>query len=615
MVTPRLRRALRGLSVLAVLWTLVVLITGGGVLDLGVARLSSRNPTNPALVALVSALLSWALAPSGRRLATFIAEWTDLARIAAGVVDRVARNSTTAPALAALAAAITVALGLLRGVPVAGGSDSYGYVSQAHLWATGTLVLPEPLMERLADLVPPHALVPLGYVLAPEGPAIVPMYPPGLPMLMAVFERAAGRDAVFLVVPLLGGVAVWATYLMGRRLAGPAVGASAAILLAASPPFLVQLMFAESDVPVAAWWALALALLMGGGSCAAGAAGLAVGAAILTRPNLVPLTIVPAAVLVLRAFRDRSSPAVRRVVAFAVAPTVACAVVAALNLYWYGSPVASGYGALDPLFGWVNLWPNLARYPRWLMQSHTPVIAFALAGPLVLARSSRPAPARRDATVIASMWLCFAAAVVASYLFYVPWDDWRYLRFLMPALPPLLVLTSVTIVAGSRRLPRPLLVVAPALAIGLVAWHGFVYAAGSGAFHSQVEMKYETMGEYVARHVPERAAILAAQHSGSVRHYSGRVTIRYDLIPPAALDPVIARLRGLGYQPYILLEPFEEEEFRQRFRDHSVAGALDWPPVARLHDSGVALYDLSDRLALLNLPPRQLWRDVVGRSS
>ena len=61
-------------------------------------------------------------------------------------------------------------------------------------------------------------------------------------MVMAVFERVAGSGAVFYVVPLLGGAAVWATYLMGAVTAGPAVGLAAAVLLATSPVFLYQLM-------------------------------------------------------------------------------------------------------------------------------------------------------------------------------------------------------------------------------------------------------------------------------------------------------------------------------------------------------------------------------------
>ena len=51
------------------------------------------------------------------------------------------------------------------------------------------------------------------------------------------------------------------------------------------------------------------------------------------------------------------------------------------------------------------------------------------------------------------------------------------------------------------------------------------------------------------------------QYSGSIRHYSGRLTIRYDWIPTNRLDSVIEQLRGLGYHPYIVLESAEMTSF------------------------------------------------------
>ena len=59
----------------------------------------------------------------------------------------------------------------------------------------------------------------------------MPIYSPGVPMLMALFKIAGGDRAVYYVVPLLGGLAVWVTFLVGRQVAGPVVGAAAAVLL------------------------------------------------------------------------------------------------------------------------------------------------------------------------------------------------------------------------------------------------------------------------------------------------------------------------------------------------------------------------------------------------
>ena len=66
------------------------------------------------------------------------------------------------------------------------------------------------------------------------------------------FRLGRRTRGLFSTSSLLGGVAIWATYLMGARVAGPMVGFAAAVLLATSPVFLYQLMAPMRDVPVTA---------------------------------------------------------------------------------------------------------------------------------------------------------------------------------------------------------------------------------------------------------------------------------------------------------------------------------------------------------------------------
>ena len=171
-------------------------------------------------------------------------------------------------------------VGLTEGAFVVGGSDSYGYVSQAHLWSVGALRQQPALFRQMAPELPLTVLSPLGYRPSTDGTTIAPTYPPGLPIVMAIFERVAGPDSVFWVVPIFGGVLVWATYLLGVRAHGPVAGALAAVLVATSPPVLLQLTTAPlSDLAAAAWWTLALALIpldrrvstLGAGAAASGA--------------------------------------------------------------------------------------------------------------------------------------------------------------------------------------------------------------------------------------------------------------------------------------------------------------------------------------------------------
>ena len=90
----------------------------------------------------------------------------------------------------------------------------------------------------------------------------MPLCPAGLSLLMAAAVALGGERALFLVVPLLGALAVWCAFLIGRRLGGPVAGAASAVLLACSPTFLYQLVQPMSDVPAAALWLAALALAL-----------------------------------------------------------------------------------------------------------------------------------------------------------------------------------------------------------------------------------------------------------------------------------------------------------------------------------------------------------------
>ena len=515
-----------------------------------------------------------------------------------------------APLLAGVVAAAVVAVGLLRGAPYAGGSDAYGYVSQADLWAKGSLHIEQPFVRDIGWPFEAAALTPLAYRPTPDGTAIVPIYAPGLPMLMAVFERLANRAAVFYVVPLLGGVAIWATYLLGKRYGGETVGVSAAILLATSPAFLFQLMFPMSDVPATAWWALSLALLMADGRSAALASGLAAGAAILTRPNLVPLAMIPGGLLLWRAFRarDMAGSAAQRVVLFAAGSIPACLIIAIVNTRLWGSPFATGYAPTDIEYRWSWVLPNLHRYPGWLMTTQTPAVLLALLAPMMPSKNS---PLKSQFPAVTLLLGAFVAAVVVIYLLHEPNNSWFWLRYLLPAFPPLLVLMSAGLAVAFARLTRGVRLITTGLVLGLLAWHGVSFGINDGIFRfREGERKSRAVGEYIANNLPENAIFISKLHSGSIRYYSGRLTIQYEFLPPDSLDSVVALLRTHGYQPFFALEDWERPLFHLRFGSRSALAGLDWPPRALLddtHTTKVSIYDPADR----ELSPQQVKTDII----
>ena len=453
----------------------------------------------------------------------------------------------------------SAALALRFGIFAAGGADAYGYVSQAAMWAGGHLAAPDPL-KAIAPLVG-SAAGPLGYQLSRTPGLIVPTYPAGLPLTMAAATTLGGASAAFLVVPLFGGLVVWLTYTLALRIGDTRAAFLAAILVAFSPIFVFQSLEPMSDVPVTAWWLLAWVLALTGGGAAACGAGIAVSAAVLTRPNLVPLALVLAAVAAGQAPRGR------RAMLFAAGALPGCVAVAALNTIWYGGPLKSGYGTLEAFYAWDHAIPNLRHYAAWLMEMQSGVILLALAAPLV---------ARAKAT--AAAMLAFFAALLGCYLFYLVYDTWPFLRFLLPGIPLLLILASTVIVWLFSRLP---LASRGALMFLACALPAIGYLQTADRLHvfdiHRAEHRYVAVGEYIGATLPSNAIVLTVIQSGSVRLYGKRPTLRWDLLPADRLDQTLEGLRAAGYDPYLLLEDWEDRLFRARFAATSVIGNADWP--------------------------------------
>jgi hypothetical protein len=580
-------------------WSLLAAVTGGVSFDIGLFPLSSRNPRNPALIALVMFVAAWTLAGRvGRREhLTADVQWTvGGLGLAVRWLWRAWRWLTTeletrTPPLAAPVCATVVAIAIIvtavkESQFVASASDAWGYVSQAEMWATWTLRTPQPLMLKMNGFLPAEAMAPLAYRPTLDGSSIVPVTSPGVPMLMGVFQVIGGRPAVFTVVPLLAAVAIGATYLLGRTLSDRWTGVVAAVLVATSPAFLFQLTSSPmSDIPATAFWSLSLAFALRGQG---GWSGVLAGIAILIRANLAPVAFVPATILLLHpaaaggyGFRPLEA-GVHGMLKFAAGVVPAAVTIAFLYNYWYGSPFNSGYGSLDQLYSSANIGPNLTRYSRWLLESQTPLILAGLLAPFLLTN-------RRGTLGL----LAFSGTVLGCYVLYIPFDVWWYLRFLLPAFPALLVLTAAVLVSLARRLPPPLRVAAVVAVVAAVTTQTIGYAAARATFDSGGEQKYAITGRHVAEHLPANAVILSEIHSGSIRYYSGRTTIRFGSIPADHLEGAIAELQRLGYRPYLVAEDWEEDVFRKQFAGRRILSILDAGPEIELPLGHVRIYPLA----------------------
>jgi hypothetical protein len=496
--------------------------------------------------------------------------------------------------LAAFAALATIAIGISFAAFAAGGADSYGYVSEALLWADGHLIRQEPLAS--IDPILAKAAAPLGYQLSTAG-TLLPIYSPGLPLVMAAAIKMGGETAAYVVVPVLGGLAVWLTYRLGRRLAGPRTGLTAAVVFACSPIFLFQLFMPMSDVPVTAWWLAALTMAMSEASAAPVLAGLASGLAVLTRPNLVPLAFIVA-------MTGASKPPRRiRLAMFGIGLIPGCVGVAIINNALYGSPLVSGYGTLDTLFNWSWIETNLGRYPLWLVQVHSLGILLGLVAPLSVRRGGQTDPdAGPHSTWMVRWLLVYCVAVLACYISYVPMEGWPFARFLLPAIPVLIILGAAVALRVISALPNA---ARGACLIGLCGFVSTWYVAKAdrlGAFMTREhERRFVAVGQFIGRTLPDRAAILTGMHSGSVRLYGQRTTLQWIHLSPDDLDRALALLRNNGYVPYVLVEGDEEQGFRNRFATSSPIGRLGWPPAFEYFGHpDVRIYSLEDRVRYLD---------------
>lgn len=574
---------------------------GGYCLSIGSVQLESRRPFRDFVIALVVGAVGAGL--DGRL--TF----AGFAPRALGAIRRLAPWATAAVALA-----VTI-VGVTRGTHCACGADAYGYVSQARLWLSGHLHLAEPLMATLTWPNREWTLAPLGYRPATSFGSIVPSYSPGLPMLMAATVAILrAPQAVFLVVPLLAALVVGATFAFGRRLDGTTTGMLGALLVAASPTFLFQLVQPMSDVPVTGLWIAAAVCVVGESAWSAALAGAVGSMAVLTRPNLVPLMAILGGYFLLQIVR-RQPGAVRRCAWF-VATGVAGPIAAALiQQDLYGSPMLSGYGQLSGLYAATFFWTNVRQFAAWLWQTHGPLMFVGLTSPVWLPFAARGAPpGTKD-----MLWLgaVFSYGVVLSYLFYIPFDNWTFTRFLLPAYPFLCLLAVWPLVRLSRR-ANALVELTVVLVLIVAAHHWYAVAADLGFMTNyKGERRYIEAARMIAATTPPGEWVLAMQHSGSVRYYGNRKTFRYDWLNDGWLDRFVAVSRERGTGPVIVLDDWEEPQFRQRFKGDEY-GALDWP--ARFEfdtQPKVRIYDPADRERYrrgLTPPTRRIhvWDDPWG---
>lgn len=533
-----------------------IALTGGGRIEIAGAAVSARSWSRPLAAALVLFIAAQAPGLARRRVS------------AGAVVQRLARLITAA--LAAIALVFTA--GYI--IHACGGLDSHGYVAFSELLSRGHVSRPMPDVPWLAVERPAEVVAPLGFIPSLDGRSLVPEFPVGLPLLFAVTRLAAGPAAVFWVAWLCQVALVLAVFAMARERYGTLTAGLAAVLMAAHPVASAYAMQAMSDVPATLFTVVAVYALAARREPRPVIAGLAASMAILIRPPLaLPMAVLGAAAL-------RRTPRAAWTMAAWTLPGLVGLMV--LQLVLFGNPLVSGHGSAGHLFTTSTLLHNLTAHAKWFLIVDTPLVLPAL---WLGWRTDKP---------FATLMFAVAFAEALPYFFYgVPFDDWEMLRFLLPGLALLVPVATEGMGSLLRRLPQPALpqlgVVVIAIA-ALVASKNWLESRGT-LLLSVTEMKYPRVGEWFnARTMPD-AVVFASLHSGSIHYYSGRLTLRWDAIPPDRLVPTLDGLAARGTPAYVVLDGREEsDKFERRFAE-VIGTRVHVEPVDRVFTTIIATID------------------------
>ena len=452
-------------------------------------------------------------------------------------------------------------------VPTIGGADSYGYVSASDLIAQGRLIADAPIAAWLSAENRLAIASPLGWAPAVDGAGIVPAYPIGLPLLMAMFTAIAGSNAVYAVAPVLAVITLLLVHRLGRAWYDADTALLATALVAWNPLFIAYAKQPMSDVPATMWIVLAMVLAVTAKSSTAFAAGIAAGCAVVTRPALL------LAAMAIVWVAHRGDIARRRAMLCAAGLGVGLIVQMAIQNFLFGSPFSTGYGATAALFSWSHLDDNLGIFGK---QGWFVVGPLWMLGLIIGIFAARPEPRTKPLLVF--------AGVVAPYLFYLPFDHWETLRYLLPGV----VVLTVTVAAGLMRFSRTPQN-ATATAIMLCAFTGVAVAQSELLLRrsdvwriAEIEARYPLAGDWININTPPNSVVLANQHSGSLRWYGKRQTLRWDFIAPEQLATTVRELESHDAPVYVALEGAEVEMFNARFA--TVMQELQVDPVGRLRN-------------------------------
>jgi hypothetical protein len=530
-------------------------------------------------------------------------------------LDRPLIWSRSLPLLVILAALAYGWLVYLFVSPYAGGSDSSGYLNFARSLTHGKLLAPVrvlpgyPVTEFGSGTYQPG-----GYTIRDDSGTMIPTYPIGFPMHVAVAAFLIGSDnAVAFINVLLALAGLALMYASCRYLKlSPVWSAGATLALAVCPYFIISALQPMSDLPAMTWALGTLYAAMRSRDRTSWAilCGTAASMALLVRPSNLLL-------------------ALPLLVAFGLSPTrYALGLLGAVpgllfaayvNWRLHGAPPfwhTTGYDSpMEILNAFTadasQLW-SVAHFPHHA--SYFVLWILSYMGPLVICGIVLPFSPRGRTRE----WMIHAVWFTALFLPYAmlrpAGEAWWYLRYLLPAFPSLILLATgglsilwdnfapstrsalVRLVnRAHRRLWPPgfptttryALKGAAGLAIILlsVGWMAIATARLSLFSLRSSEQIYPDAALWARNHAPSNAMIICSGFSGAIYYYTDLPIVRFDGFAPGKARAFLGAASAQSRPLYAILWPYELDDARRL-----VDG--NWKKVAEIGEQKIAVLQL-----------------------
>lgn len=409
-------------------------------------------------------------------------------------------------------------------------SDSIGYLYAAQRLATGQ----GPSYEDPHNDIAGPYFVPYAFQVSRPGDSRHYLgYPPGFPLLLAAGELVG---AIHTVVPVLAGLAVLATFALGRALAGnDLTGLLAAVVLVAAPAFWRFGTAAWSEVP--ATLAVAAGVVFYLHSRRPGRRGLILSllaAAVLTFGHFIRYTNVAflGALAIYELYTARRMLLAERWRwPFWIAAAAGVLAIPLFNHFYYGGALVTSY---SPAHGWYPYPPfslayalgpsfvsgySLRESAQTLWQNFSVALLMAPPGWWLLPAGGR---------VLAGTALLCGLLPYAIYAFAPTGIN---SRFLLPIFPFLAVTIGqlLALILGRLVHPAARVVVGLALAIGLLflmAGYRETLLERNDASRAAVAQA----GSLAAATEPD-AVIMSYAYNDQLAIYHGRSVLNYRRIP------------------------------------------------------------------------------------